>query len=397
MKVLIFVFVAFGISNKAFAELFHFSVTEGDPTNSMTIVIDSDSDPTLDGVAIEPGDEIGMFNNDGVCVGAIAWENDVTHITAWGVDGSTPGYLAGEELQYRLWSAAADKEYDNITVVHHDADDNVIDGEFDNNLPYIYIFSFSAVSTPKAPVLDSPADLADGVFLTGSLEWYSVLNADSYSLMVSKTSDFSSEVVLDETDLTSTQYSYTLDDYNTTYYWKVKATDDADGDSEWSETWEFTTYNGVTKEVEATLYLNGLWDGTEHTPVAVSIELRTGDDIMESTVVERKAAMLNSDGTATANFGQVDDGDYWMIVRAAGYLPLAAPAKVSLSDAGVTYNFTTASTQAIGGTSAMLENLSDLWEARAGDLNFDSSVATSDIPLMINSLGSSVNTSVPAP
>jgi hypothetical protein len=397
LKVLTFVFATFIVSNNAFAQLFHFSVTEGDPTNSMTILMDSDTDPTLDGIAIEPGDEIGMFNKDGVCVGAIAWENDVTYITAWGKDGSTPGYLAGEEFQYRLWSAAADKEYDNITVVHHDVDDNVIDGEFDNNLPYIYISSFTAVSTPTTPVLDSPADMADGIYLSGNLVWNSVLNADSYSIMVSKTSDFSSDVVVDETDITSIQYPYTLSDYNTIFYWKVKATDDEDGDSDWSETWEFTTYNGETKEVEVTLYLNGLWNGTAHKPVAVSIELRTGESIMSSTVSERKAAMLNSDGTAIANFGQLEDGDYWIIVRASGYLPLAAPAKVSLSDAGVIYNFTTSSAQAISGTSAMIENTSDLWEARPGDFDFDRSVAAFDINYLIPSIGYGVSGSVPAP
>lgn len=395
-KVLLMLFaVVFAYSN-VYA-LSHFSFTEGDPTNSMVITLNAASNPTLDGTTLATGDEIGMFNQNGDCVGAVVWENAATYITAWGVDGSTPGYQAGESLMYRVWDASADKEYDNISVVHWDIDDNVIAGEFNNTLPYIYINSFAALTTPTTPMLTAPADMATGIYLSGNLEWDAVLNADSYSVMVSTTSDFSSDIVVDETGLTSTQYPYTLAEYNTTYYWKVMATDDTDGDSEWSETWSFTTYNGATKDVEVTLYLNGIWNGNAHQPVAVSIELRTGDQLKTSTVVDRKPALLDASGTGSANFGQVADGDYWMIVRATGYLPLAAPAKVSLSTSGVTYNFTTASTQAVGGASAMIQNTSSLWEARGGDLNFDRNVAAFDVPILVNSLGKNVSSQIPAP
>lgn len=397
IKLLLLALIAVFAVNQSYADLSHFSYTEGDPTNSMIIAITGTADPSLDGTTLETGDEIAVFNDNGDCVGAIVWENEATYLTAWGKSGSTPGYESGDELIYRIWDQSADKEYDNITVEHRDVDSVVIAGLFDNTVPYIKLTDFDAVSTPKTPVLISPADMAEGIYLTGVVKWNAVLNADSYSLMIAKTDDFSSDVVVNESGLTSDQYAYTLADYDTKYYWKVKATDDTDGDSEWSDVWEFTTYNGETKEVELTMYLRGLWDGSEHEPVAISIELREGDGLMSSTLVKRLPALIDENGTASANFGQVEDGDYYVVARASGFLPLAIDGTVALSTSGISHNFTTASTQAVIGTTVMIQNGDSDWEARAGDINLDRGVQPSDLNSLVESFGKNAATFIPAP
>ena len=395
-KMLLVFVVLFMTGYSAQAALQHFSVTQGDPSNSMVITLDGTTDPSLDGVTLATGDEVAVFNKDGVCVGAVVWENTATYITAWGEDGSTPGYEANEAIKYRIWNQSADKEYDNISATHEDSQGSSITAVFDNTEPYIYIASFDAETNPSAPVLSSPEDGEVDVLLAGIMQWNDVLNADSYSLMVSTQSDFSSDVVINETNITSSQYNFSLSQYNTTFYWKVKATDDADGDSDWSSIWSFDTYSGEVKEVEITLALDGMTDNGNHQPVPVSVELRSGSDLMSSTVVKRKAGVVDTNGTVTINFGQVSDGDYYVIARAAGYLPLAAPSKYTLDNTGFSHDFTTGSAQAVDGSKAMIE-VNSVWSARGGDFDYSRNVGGFDAPPFINSLGKNVSSSVPAP
>jgi hypothetical protein len=71
---------------------------------------------TLDDQPILDGDEVGVFfrndNNDLVCGGAIIWPN--TGMEAWGDDTQTPekdGFVAGEELVFKLWDASERAEW----------------------------------------------------------------------------------------------------------------------------------------------------------------------------------------------------------------------------------------------------------------------------------------------
>jgi hypothetical protein len=85
-----------------------------DPTEDYyPILIDN---VTMDGQPILDGDEVGVFfrndNDELVCGGAIIWPN--TGMEAWGDDSQTAekdGFVAGEELVFRLWDASAQQEY----------------------------------------------------------------------------------------------------------------------------------------------------------------------------------------------------------------------------------------------------------------------------------------------
>ena len=92
----------------------------------------------------------------------------------------------------------------------------------------------------SAPTLSSPASGATGVALNPSLSWGSVTNASSYDLQVSLSSNFSS-TVYDQAGLTSTSQAMTgITSNNTTYYWRVNASD-AGATSSWSIASNFTT------------------------------------------------------------------------------------------------------------------------------------------------------------
>jgi hypothetical protein len=92
---------------------------------------------------------------------------------------------------------------------------------------------------PSPPALLTPPNGTTGVSTSPALGWMESPGAESYTLQVSESSDFST-LVVDEQGIGST--SYMVNDLlnNITYFWRVNATNDL-GTSNWSEIWSFTT------------------------------------------------------------------------------------------------------------------------------------------------------------
>ncbi len=69
----------------------------------------------LNGVDLESGDEIGIFDGD-VCVGSgvvddlISAPSNMLALVASAQDGSTPGFTALNEISYRFWDSSAMSE-----------------------------------------------------------------------------------------------------------------------------------------------------------------------------------------------------------------------------------------------------------------------------------------------
>jgi len=93
-----------------------------------------------------------------------------------------------------------------------------------------------------APELISPEAGASGVEIKPAFQWSAVVGADRYELLVATDVSFANPVVVKVGDYalptTTWQCDVTLD-YDTTYYWKVRAIDS--GTSEWSGVSDFTT------------------------------------------------------------------------------------------------------------------------------------------------------------
>ncbi|MEM8484045.1 MAG: T9SS type A sorting domain-containing protein [Bacteroidota bacterium] len=98
---------------------------------------------------------------------------------------------------------------------------------------------------PSAPLLLSPANGAVGILEAGvSVAWLGDDLADYYAVQVSQSSEFTS-VDFQQENLSGTTASITGLDPATTYFWRVRSTG-ADGTSEWSLAYRFTTVdNGV--------------------------------------------------------------------------------------------------------------------------------------------------------
>ena len=99
---------------------------------------------------------------------------------------------------------------------------------------------------PSLPVtiLSSPEDESENIPVDGGLTWLSTEGAADYHLQVSKLEDFSS-IDIEQENIDATSWTYEGLDYNTVYYWRVRATDD-DVAGSWSQIWQFTTGSSLT-------------------------------------------------------------------------------------------------------------------------------------------------------
>ena len=109
------------------------------------------------------------------------------------------------------------------------------------------LFSFTTIpGGAQQVVLLSPSNGAQDVGFTPLLRWGKIQNAVSYTLQVSKQSNFSSTVI-NRDAVTSTQFQTSTLEAQTKYYWRVRASNT--GSSNWSLTWSFTTSRGIPDKV----------------------------------------------------------------------------------------------------------------------------------------------------
>jgi hypothetical protein len=115
------IFISFLFLSEAIAQHFNYQQTE----DYYPIIIES---ITLDGQAIEDGDEVGVFfindNSELVCGGATVWP--IKGFEAWSDDTQTSekdGFVSVEELYFVLWDASEQTEIgppDNVTYLSGD-------------------------------------------------------------------------------------------------------------------------------------------------------------------------------------------------------------------------------------------------------------------------------------
>jgi hypothetical protein len=97
----------------------------------------------------------------------------------------------------------------------------------------------SVTTKTEPPMLLNPGNDLAGVNIETNLWWGQVASAEVYHLQLDDNEDFSSPII-DQTGLTSNTFDASLDNYNSTYYWRVNALD-APCLSPWSQTFSFRT------------------------------------------------------------------------------------------------------------------------------------------------------------
>ncbi|MBD3615416.1 MAG: T9SS type A sorting domain-containing protein [Gracilimonas sp.] len=105
------------------------------------------------------------------------------------------------------------------------------------------IWSFTVkdppATPPNAPTLVSPSNGATGVATNPTLQWNSADRADTYHVQVATDNSFNN-LIEEVEDHASTTHQLSGLESVTTYYWRIRAFNDA-GKSDWSETWNFIT------------------------------------------------------------------------------------------------------------------------------------------------------------
>ncbi|NQT35010.1 tandem-95 repeat protein [bacterium] len=93
----------------------HFRYVETDLDHSLLIV-----NSTLNGEPLEPGDEIGVKTEDGVCAGGDVVEERGEQIGfgAFGRSGNIDGFTAGEEISFFIWDMSSDIEVEATPDIH---------------------------------------------------------------------------------------------------------------------------------------------------------------------------------------------------------------------------------------------------------------------------------------
>ncbi len=195
--------------------------------------------PTISGVPLAPGDEIGVFGaSSGVCGGAGVWTGFNLVITLWGDDPLTPeldGLEDAEGLSYRVWREGTDTEYSDVSVSYTQGN-----GFYEENGLYVLGELYVEATLATAPELIFPAE--DDTVYTGTplLQWTAIGGSfqPAYEVRVSEILESQApEEALDGNtplleleDLFATSLLYPEDalelESGSSYAWQVRAVDD---------------------------------------------------------------------------------------------------------------------------------------------------------------------------
>lgn len=137
----------------------------------------------------------------------------------------------------------------------------------------------------------------------------------------------------------------------------------------------------LATQFDVTAYFGGYYNGATgtHGRMPIIVELRSGMDLASSVFVDRTSAIVSSTGTVSVSFNALPSGDYWLVLRAGGALPVASNGMLTVN-AGttVTYNFTDQADKAYPGAGTTLVEPFGAYTVRMADLNGDRAVNAID-------------------
>ncbi|CAL2087745.1 T9SS type A sorting domain-containing protein [Tenacibaculum sp. 190524A02b] len=105
-------------------------------------------------------------------------------------------------------------------------------------------------STILAPTLTSPVNNSTGINISPLLSWESDDNSATYLLEIATDNNFNT--IIESSSLSENSYNTKqVTNFNTTYFWRVKSTNTC-GDSDYSETFSFTTKCSTPSSINTT-------------------------------------------------------------------------------------------------------------------------------------------------
>lgn len=116
-----------------------------------------------------------------------------------------------------------------------------------NSIDTSYSQDITFTTLPAEPVLVYPDSGAIGISTNPTLVWHSSVGANSYTLEIDSSQSFATPRI-SRGGINDTSYSVPALAGDTTYYWRVSATDSG-GTGQWSDVWSFTTIQPYVREM----------------------------------------------------------------------------------------------------------------------------------------------------
>lgn len=191
----------------------------------------------------------------------------------------------------------------------------------DNENFGIWSDSYMFETTIFSPTLLTPDEDTEEVPRGALLTWRYNTAVKNFHLQVSRDMGFTDIIFEDDTDITLPQQEVLLPDYNTVYYWRVRATND-DCWSDWSETFSFKSIKGfpdlMLPENNATNLQLGIQFEWEQVQYALSYDLRVSKssnfDALENQSingVDFNSILRDGFDANTTYYWRVRSNDQW--------------------------------------------------------------------------------------
>lgn len=240
----------------------------------------------------------------------------------------------------------------------------------------------------------NPIDKSEQLAAKVTFKWTSVEYADNYQLQVSRNSGFT-DIVFDSI-MKVTEITKTLETEKE-YFWRVRSKSGSEY-SAWSATFSFKTSdaNLPQKELEISLKMFGLWNGTSHKQIALVAEFWQGTTLMTGKLKYKKPVSISTDGKILCSLGDLQDGNYWLVLRSGGYLPLGSTSQITVSTTKAYYDFTSNYTSAAGGEYS-LYYIGGVYYMKPGETNSDLKLNANDGAILLGNKGKNLTTFVPEP
>ncbi|MCF7802570.1 MAG: fibronectin type III domain-containing protein [Candidatus Marinimicrobia bacterium] len=183
----------------------------------------------------------------------------------------------------------------------------------------IIMMGIAATLQAQPPTLSSPPDSAEDISTTITLDWQEVTGAQGYHLQVATDSGFSS-LVVEQSSLSSTEYTVENLDNSTIYYWRVR-TNFLLTTSSWSDAWSFTTIIAPPAQPALSSPANGVGDQPQDLTFQWEAATRAESyQVQVSTSSDFSALVFNQSGVATTDYsvsGLQKNTTYYWRVRAS--------------------------------------------------------------------------------
>lgn len=200
------------------------------------------------------------------------------------------------------------------------------------------VFDFNTPSTIDRPQLNSPSNNKKNLDIANlNMKWLALNNVTNYRIQIALSDDFQNPII-DKSDVSINNFDFSQFENNKLYYWRVKGLRTGGNESEWSETWVFSTILptpilelplDLTTDVK--LVSNLVWESINGA-TKYNVELATDNQFINKIVESSKSVTSN---TISLSGVEENKSYYWRV---------NSESQIALSNWSEVWSFTTSKT-----------------------------------------------------